>query len=133
MKLSLKQFLESMKKGFNLPLVMIALGPLLLLGGLIIRGEALFWGTPVLQFYPWRAYAWVLLLGLLPQLLGHSSLNWAVRHLSATFVSIVTLAEPVCSGALAFLVLQETITASTGAGAAFVLAGIYIASYAEHR
>ena len=62
MKLSLKQFLESMKKGFNLPLVMIALGPLLLLGGLIIRGEALFWGTPVLQFYPWRAYAWESLL-----------------------------------------------------------------------
>jgi len=83
--------------------------------------------------YSWRAYAWVLLLGLLPQLLGHSTLNWAVRHLSATFVSIVTLAEPICSGVLAFLVLHEAITVSTGLGAAFVLAGIYIASYAEQR
>ena len=33
---------------------------------------------PMLGF-SWRAYAWVLLLGLLPQLLGHSSLNWAVQ------------------------------------------------------
>jgi drug/metabolite transporter (DMT)-like permease len=87
---------------------------------------------PMLGF-SWRAYAWVLLLGLLPQLVGHSTLNWAVRHLSATFVSIVTLAEPICSGVLAFLVLHETITVSTGLGAAFVLAGIYIASYAEHH
>lgn len=80
-----------------------------------------------------KAYGWALLLGLLPQLVGHSSLNWAIRHLSATFVSIVTLAEPIGAGALAFLVLGETITPATGLGAALVLAGIYIASYAEHR
>lgn len=78
-----------------------------------------------------KAYAWVLLLGLLPQLVGHSSLNWAVRHLSATFVSIVTLAEPICAGVLAFLVLGEIITLTTGLGAALVLIGIYFASYAE--
>ncbi len=78
-----------------------------------------------------KAYGWALLLGLLPQLLGHSTLNWAVRHLSATFVSIVTLAEPMCAGALAYLLLHETVSVATGMGAALVLAGIYLASYAE--
>ena len=32
----------------------LALGPLLLLGPGILRGEVLFWGTPLLQFVPWR-------------------------------------------------------------------------------
>ena len=67
MKSSLTQALECLIKRLGTPLVIVALGPLLLLGRMIIRGEALFWGTPVLQFYPWRAYAWESLLnGSLP-------------------------------------------------------------------
>ena len=57
---------------------------------------------PMLGFGP-AAYAWLLALGLVPQLIGHSTLNWALRHLSATYVSIITLAEPVGSGILAFV------------------------------
>jgi drug/metabolite transporter (DMT)-like permease len=79
------------------------------------------------------AYGWMLALGLLPQLVGHSTLNWALRHLSATYVSIVTLAEPLASGLLAYVVLGEAVSWSTGAGGALVLAGIYIASQGEMR
>jgi hypothetical protein len=35
----------------------VALGPLLLLGPALARGRVLFWGTPLLQFLPWRTYA----------------------------------------------------------------------------
>jgi hypothetical protein len=67
MRLSLKKFPERLINKLNLPLVMVVLGPVLLLGGLIFRGEALFWGTPALQFYPWRNYVWEILLnGSLP-------------------------------------------------------------------
>jgi drug/metabolite transporter (DMT)-like permease len=79
------------------------------------------------------AYGWMLALGLVPQLIGHSTLNWALRHLSATFVSIVTLAEPIGSGILAYLILGEAVTASTLVGGVILLAGIYIASRAEMR
>jgi drug/metabolite transporter (DMT)-like permease len=78
-----------------------------------------------------EAYAWLLALGLVPQLIGHSTLNWALRHLSATFVSILTLAEPIGSGILAFVILGEAVTVSTMAGGVLVLAGIYVASRAE--
>jgi drug/metabolite transporter (DMT)-like permease len=78
-----------------------------------------------------EAYAWLMALGLVPQLIGHSTLNWALRHLSATFVSILTLAEPIGSGILAFVILGEAVTVSTVAGGVLVLAGIYIASRAE--
>jgi drug/metabolite transporter (DMT)-like permease len=85
---------------------------------------------PLVGFRP-QAYVWLLALALGPQVIGHSTLNWALRYLSATFVSIVTLAEPVASGILAYLILGEAITWTTAAGAATVLAGIYLASRAE--
>jgi len=78
-----------------------------------------------------RAYGWILALGLIPQLIGHSTMNWALRHLSATYVSIVTLAEPLGSGLLAYIILGEAISWSTAAGGALILSGIYIASRAE--
>jgi drug/metabolite transporter (DMT)-like permease len=78
-----------------------------------------------------EAYAWLLALGLVPQLIGHSTLNWALRHLSATFVSILTLSEPIGSGILAFVILGEAVTLSTMAGGVLVLVGIYVASRAE--
>jgi drug/metabolite transporter (DMT)-like permease len=81
--------------------------------------------------YSPEAYGWALALGLGPQLIGHSALNWALGYLSATFVSIVTLAEPIGAGILAYLVLGEAITAATAIGAVLVLGGIYIASKVE--
>ena len=85
---------------------------------------------PLLGFQP-EAYFWVLALALGPQVVGHSTLNWALRYLSATFVSIVTLAEPIGSGLLAYLLLDEPVTISTLTGGVLVLTGIYIASRAE--
>jgi drug/metabolite transporter (DMT)-like permease len=87
-------------------------------------------GQPLLGF-SLPAYGWVLLLALWPQLVGHSTLNWALRYLSATYVSIITLSEPVGSGILAYLLLGEAVSWSTAAGGVLVLAGIYIASRAE--
>ena len=81
--------------------------------------------------YSLNAYGWVLALALGPQVVGHSTLNWALRYLSATFVAIVTLAEPIGSGILAYVLLDEAITLSTAIGGAMVLIGIYIASRAE--
>ena len=41
--------------------LLLILAPLGLLSPLILSGSALFWGTPALQFTPWRFLAWELL------------------------------------------------------------------------
>ncbi|MFQ5942364.1 MAG: YfhO family protein [Anaerolineales bacterium] len=41
----------------SLPWVPIAIGPILLFGIDLIRGRALFWGAPLLQFTPWHTAA----------------------------------------------------------------------------
>jgi drug/metabolite transporter (DMT)-like permease len=85
---------------------------------------------PLLGF-PLGAYGWALALGLLPQLVGHSTLNWALAHLSASFVAVVTLAEPIGASLLAWAILKEGISLQTAIGAVPILAGIYLASRAE--
>ncbi len=77
------------------------------------------------------AYGWMLLLGLVPQLIGHSTLNWALRHLTATYVSLITLSEPLGSSALAYFILGETISWLIAVGGLLTLVGIVIASRSE--
>jgi drug/metabolite transporter (DMT)-like permease len=81
--------------------------------------------------YPPQAYLWLVLLALIPQIIGHSSFNWALRYLSAAFVAISLLGEPIGSTILAYFLLQETPTPLKIFGAILILAGIYIASRAE--
>jgi drug/metabolite transporter (DMT)-like permease len=80
-----------------------------------------------------RSWLWILLLALVPQLLGHSSFNWALRYLPTAFVALVLLGEPVGSAALAFVVLGELPSTLTLVGAGLVLAGIAVASRSAGR
>ena len=50
-----------------IPFVPVWIAPWILLGPVYLTGKALFWGTPFLQFVPWRAWAWQMLFaGKLP-------------------------------------------------------------------
>lgn len=76
-------------------------------------------------------YLWIGLLALVPQLLGHSTFNWALRYLSAAYVSITLLGEPIGSAVLAYILLKEMPTALMAFGAILILGGIFIASRSE--
>jgi drug/metabolite transporter (DMT)-like permease len=78
--------------------------------------------------YPTMAYLWIILLALVPQLLGHTSFNWALRYLSAAFVSISLLGEPIGSSILAYFLFRESPTILKLFGAILILVGIYTAS-----
>ena len=78
-----------------------------------------------------RIYFWMLLLAIVPQLLGHSTFNWALRYLSATYVSITLLGEPIGSAILAYFFLKEVPTGLMIFGAILILLGIFIASQRE--
>jgi len=84
-------------------------------------------GDTPLGYTP-KVYLWLLLLALIPQLLGHSTFNWALRYLSAAYVSITLLGEPIGSAILAYVLLAEIPSALMLFGAILILAGIYVAS-----
>jgi drug/metabolite transporter (DMT)-like permease len=70
----------------------------------------------------------MLLLALVPQLLGHSTFNWALRYLPASFVAVTLLGEPIGSTVLAFFILREAPSALEIIGGILILAGIYAAA-----
>ncbi len=75
------------------------------------------------------SYYWVLLFftALIPQIIGHSSLNWALKYLKATYVTLSVLGEPIGSTILAWLVLNEIPPLTSIIGGVVVLIGIYFA------
>ncbi|MDO9130623.1 MAG: DMT family transporter [Anaerolineales bacterium] len=78
--------------------------------------------------YPPLTYVWMLLLALVPQLIGHSTYNWALRYMPAALVAVTTLGEPIGSTILAYFILREAPTWIKIGGAAMILAGIWLAS-----
>lgn len=85
---------------------------------------------PLFGYQP-VTYLWLLALALLPQLIGHTSYNWALAYLSAAYVSISILGEPIGTSILAFFLLDEKPTLLRVSGAAAILLGIYLATRSE--
>jgi len=77
--------------------------------------------------YSGNTYLMFILLALIPQLLGHSALNWSLRYVPATMVTIAVLGEPVGATILAFFILEEVPAVVELVGGTLILAGIVIA------
>jgi len=88
--------------------------------------------TPVFGFSR-STVGFLILLALVPQLIGHSTFNWALRHVSASRVSIMIVGEPVGAGLLALLFFREVPSSLNLAGAALILGGIYLSLRNKER
>lgn len=73
-------------------------------------------------------YLWIFLLALVPQILGHSTYNWALRYAPATLVAAATLGEPLASSLLALAFLNETPPPSLLFGGILILSGVFVAT-----
>jgi drug/metabolite transporter (DMT)-like permease len=101
--------------------VVYGIAAIVLLGIMFAAGQSPIGFSPIF-------YVWIVLLALVPQLIGHSTYNWALRYLPAALVSITTLGEPIGSAILAYFILREVPTVLTIFGGILILAGIYISS-----
>jgi drug/metabolite transporter (DMT)-like permease len=77
--------------------------------------------------YSWTTYLFLFLLALIPQLIGHTTINWALKYLPASMVAITYLGEPVGSTILAYFILNEALTPWKVFGGILILAGILTA------
>lgn len=94
---------------------------------LVLIAMALFSGNALSGFPP-QVYLFFLALAIGPQLLGHTSFNYGLRYLSAAFVSVALLGEPIGSTLLALLILKEVPAPLEIIGGGIILIGIYLAS-----
>ena len=93
---------------------------------------ALAAGEPAIGFTA-STYVALVLLAVLPQLIAHSSYNWALGYLPAAVVSLALLGEAVGSTMLAYLLLREIPTSMRIAGGVLTLAGIAVGAAGVRR
>lgn len=73
----------------------------------------------------------VLAMAIGPQLVGHTAINYAARHLPPTLVSVAILGEPVLSAVFAWILLGEAIAPLQSLGFALTLCGILWCALAD--
>jgi len=101
-------------------LIVYASAAVILFFTAIFRGEALLGYSP-------RVYLVFLAMAIIPQMLGHSILNYALKFLPATLISMALLGEPIGSTILAILFLNEIPSMMEIIGGILILLGILIA------
>ena len=87
-------------------------------------------GVPVLG-YSLKGYLLLIATALIPQLIGHSSLNFALRYFPASYVGIAAQLEPVLSAIVAFLLFTEIPTGLQVIGSIIILSGVILASLSQ--
>lgn len=99
--------------------------PVYTIAALLLLLFALVSRTPLLG-YPMKTYLLVLLLALGPQILGHTSFNWALKYLPAPVVAMSILGEPIGTTILSALLLRQPPTPLELAGGLLIGTGIYL-------
>jgi drug/metabolite transporter (DMT)-like permease len=88
--------------------------------------------TRLVGFAP-STYGYLVLLAVVPQMIGHSTINWALKRLSASRVSVFVLGEPVAATLLAIGLFGEVPSGLNLLGAAIILLGIYLSLRSEEE
>ena len=70
----------------------------------------------------------MVLLAIVPQLIGHTSINWALKHIKTSMVAITILGEPVGATILAYMFFNEMIDSYQFLGMILIFAAIITAS-----
>ena len=84
-------------------------------------------GTSYLD-YPIAVYLYLILMAIVSQIIGHTSLNWCLRHFSPTTISLLILLEPVISSLLAWWLFAEIPPILVIVGAMILLTGVLIST-----
>lgn len=94
---------------------------------LFLLATSLSWRIPFTG-YKASSYVYMTLLAVVPQLIGHTAINWALKHLKASMVAITILGEPIGASILAYFVFGEIIRSFQGVGIVLIFLAVIIAS-----
>ena len=87
-------------------------------------------GVPLFGF-DLRTYWFLIAIAIFPQIIGHTSFNWALKYFSATVVAVVTLGEPIGASILAWVLLDERIALLQLVGGIITICGLALAVLGE--
>ena len=89
-------------------------------------------GVSLIGYDP-RGYVWVLLLAILAQIIGHGALNFVVKFMSPTTLTMSVQTVPVMSAVWAFFIFNEIPTGWQAIGGVILLLGVMIVLRGQHQ
>lgn len=81
--------------------------------------------------YSAQGYFWLVAMAIFAQLIGHSSFNYALGYLSATFIGIATQMESIGGAVAAFVLFRETPLPLQFVGSLLILLGVGAATLGQ--
>ncbi|MBN2000251.1 DMT family transporter [candidate division KSB1 bacterium] len=87
--------------------------------------------VPLFAYRPFT-FLFLLAIAVFPQIIGHTSFNWALKYFSATSVAFIILGEPVLASIQAWVFLKEVMSPGKIIGAVLLLCGVILVLYAEN-
>ena len=69
---------------------------------------------------------WLIALGLIPTILGHSLFYFSIKYTSPTIVASIPIGEPIIASLFAWIIFSESLPSPTFIGGLFILIGVYL-------
>lgn len=76
--------------------------------------------------YDLKNFLLLFAIAMIPQVIGHTSVNWALKYFSATTVSVIILGEPIGASILAWFILNESLGWAKLLGGGIILLGVLL-------
>jgi len=76
--------------------------------------------------YSIENYFWLLMLGLVPTLIGHTIFSYSIKFVSPTIIASIPLGEPIIASILAFILFNERISSNVFIGGVVIGIGLIL-------
>jgi drug/metabolite transporter (DMT)-like permease len=106
--------------------------PLYLIAGLICLLSALFFINPI-KTYTLANVLFMVGLGLIPTVFGHTILNYSLKHFRGQVVSVTNLNQPIFAGILGFLLFRERPALVFYMAAGLIVVGVLIVLNSNYK
>jgi drug/metabolite transporter (DMT)-like permease len=95
------------RRNRHFPSVWLYLVPLYAAGAVVCLVASFWFEPPFSVNYGWFEWAMMLGLAMVPTVIGHSLLNYSLRHFRGQVVGLSNFSQPLFAGLFAFLFLNE--------------------------
>ena len=92
---------------------------------IVLMVSSLVLDNPLLG-YSIKNYFWLLMLGLIPTLIGHTAFSYSVKFVSPTVIAAIPLGEPIIASYLAWLLFAERVPFYVVGGGLIIFIGLII-------
>ena len=74
--------------------------------------------------YSAENYFWLLMLGVIPTLIGHTIFSYSIKFVSPTIIASIPLGEPIIASILAFILFSEGVASNVFIGGIIIAIGL---------